>query len=220
MMPAPLARWREARALRRRMQEMEAPLIVLVSGVNGIGKTTLSYELSRCLRIRQHVGLGTIVKTLREFGLPPEAPDMAQAMDNGFCPEEPSLQLDRQAAVIARVVNRLVHAYHAQHVHCVVEGVQLLPVHLLLPPEVVHLHLRIGDRVAYAHRMRQANPQKYGPMSDQTVNHLLNLDEALLTVMRGAPGVTIIEQRPPIRATAQEAVHAIYTRYGRGGMGL
>lgn len=214
-----LSHWQEIRAVRLHMQGTGAPLIVLVSGVNGIGKTTLSHELSRRLGIRQHVGLGTIVKTLREFGLPPEAPDMAQAMDNGFCPADPSLQLQRHAEVIARVVNRLVRAYYAQGVHCVVEGVQLLPKYLELPPEAVHLHLRIGNPAAYARRMREANPHKYGPIDDETVHFLLNLDGVLLEAMRSSPGVVVLEQRPTIQATAADAVHAIHTRYNKGGIG-
>ncbi|QAA75903.1 MAG: hypothetical protein BIP78_0135 [Candidatus Bipolaricaulis sibiricus] len=220
MTTAQLAYWREVRAIRRRMQEVDDPLIALISGVNGIGKTTLSYELSRRLGIHQHVGLGTIVKTLREFGIPPEAPEMAQAMDNGFRLEEPALQLERQAEVIARVVNRLVGAYHAQHVHCVVEGVQLLPSHLRLPPGAVHLHLRIGDPEAYARRMRSANPLKYGSIDDETVDYLLNIDRVLEDAMSASSNAVLPDQRPTVRETAEDAVHSIYARYAKGGMGL
>lgn len=202
------------------MRANDVPLFVLVSGVNGVGKTTLSYELTWRLGIRQHVGLGTIVKTLREFGFPPEATEMARAMDNGLCLEESVGELDRHAALICRVVNRLVHAYYTQGVHCVVEGVQLLPAHLQLPAEVIHLHLRIGDPDAFARQMGRANHRKYGPVDRNTVNHLLKLDDVLMQAMRAAPGVIVLERQPTIRETVANVVHAICVRYTRGGNGL
>jgi hypothetical protein len=155
----------EVRAIRERMKRGGTPLIILVSGVHGIGKTTLSHELSRRLEIRQRVGLGAVVKTLIEFGLPADAPGAARMMDNVLDLEDPASQLDAHARVICRVVDRLVRTYHAQGVHCIVDGVQLFPRHLHLPRGVIHLHLAVSDFGAYIRQVRGSASHKYGGRS-------------------------------------------------------
>jgi hypothetical protein len=193
------------------------PLIILVSGVHGIGKTTLSHELSRRLGIRQHVGLGTIVKTLIEFDVPSDTPGGAGTMDNVVDLEDPAAQLDAQARVICRVVDRLVRTYHAQGVHSLVEGVQLVPKYLHLPEGAIHLHLAISDVDAYTRQVREVNPHKYGPITEARMSTLAALDRALCAEMQASAQVTVLSHRQPIPALVCDAIRAIYNRTTQGG---
>ena len=202
----------EVRAIRASMQNAEHPLTLLVSGVHGIGKTTLSHELSRRLGVRQYVGLGTIVKTLIEFDVPSDTPGGTGTMDNVVDLEDPAAQLDAQARVICRVVDRLVRTYHAQGVHCLVEGVQLLPKYLHLPEGAIHLHLAISGFDAYIRQVREVNPHKYGPITEARVSTLAALDRALCAEMQASAQVVILPHRQPIPALVCDAVRAIYNR--------
>jgi adenylate kinase len=211
----------EVRAIRERMKCGGHPLIILVSGVHGIGKTTLSHELSRRLGIRQRVGLGAIVKTLIEFGLPADAPGAAPMMDNVLDLEDPASQLDAHARVICRVVDRLVRTYHAQDVHCVIDGVQLLPRYLHLSPDVIHLHLAVSDFSAYIRQVRRSASRKYGEIEETTARVLETLDRVLAGEMHESREVVILPHRRPVGGVVAEAIRVIHERYvQRGGCDL
>ncbi len=205
----------EVRAIRERMKDSGHPLIVLVSGVHGIGKTTLSHELSRRLGIRQRVGLGAIVKTLIEFGLPD-----AKRMDNVLDLEDPASQLDAHARVLCRVVDRLVRTYTEQGVHCVFDGVQLVPQYLHLPQGVVHLHLAISDVDTYLRQIRHAESRKYGVIAEERAAALVALDRALSGEMKRSQQVVVLQHRRHIVNPVSEAILAIHQRYVQGGNGL
>ena len=210
----------EVRAIRERMKRGGYPLIILVSGVHGIGKTTLSHELSRRLGIRQRVGLGAIVKTLIEFGLPADTPGAAPMMDNVLDLEDPASQLDAHARVICRVVDRLVRTYHAQGVHCVIDGVQLLPRYLHLSPDVIHLHLAVSDFGAYVRQVRGSASHKYGEIEAATERALGTLDRVLAREMQESQEVVVLPHRRPVGGVVAEAIRLIHDRYVQGGSGL
>jgi hypothetical protein len=211
----------EVGAIRERMKRVGHPLIVLVSGVHGIGKTTLSHELSRRLGIRQRVGLGAIVKTLIEFGLPAEPPGGAQMMDNVLDLEDPASQLDAHARVICRVVDRLVRTYHAQGVHCVIDGVQLFPRYLHLPRGVIHLHLAVSDFGAYIRQVRRSTSHKYGEVEETTARALETLDRVLKSEMQASQDVVVLPHQRPVGGEVAEAIRVIHERYvQRGGSDL
>ena len=210
----------EVRAIREHMKRGGHPLIILVSGVHGIGKTTLSHELSRRLGIRQRVGLGAIVKTLIEFGLPADTPGAAPMMDNVLDLEDPASQLDAHARVICRVVDRLVRTYHAQDVHCVIDGVQLLPRYLHLSPDVIHLHLAVSDFGAYVRQVRGSASHKYGEIEAATERALGTLDRVLAREMQESQEVVVLPHRRPVGGVVAEAIRLIHDRYVQGGSGL
>lgn len=205
------------RAIRGRMSDGEHPLILLVSGVHGIGKTTLCYELSRRLGIRQRVGLGAIVKTLAEFGLPAGAPGSAREMDNDLGLEDPVSQLDAQARVLCRVVNRIVATYYDQHVHCVIDGVQLVPRYLDVPPGVIHMHIAVSDVSAYLRQIRQANPHKYGPIGEAEAAVLAALDRSLSAAMEASERAVILRHEPRVERVVREGIYAVFEQYVQGG---
>jgi DNA polymerase III delta prime subunit len=207
----------EVRAIRERMKRGGHPLVILVSGVHGIGKTTLSHELSRRLGVHQCVGLGTIVKTLIEFDVPSDTPGGAGTMDNVVDLEDPAAQLDAQARVICRVVDRLVRTYHAQGVHCLVEGVQLLPKYLHLPEGAIHLHLAISGFDAYIRQVRDVNPHKYGPITEPRISTLAALDRVLSREMQEAQEVVVLPHQRPVGGVVAEAIRVIHERYVQGG---
>ncbi|MEW5826201.1 MAG: hypothetical protein AB1778_05160 [Candidatus Bipolaricaulota bacterium] len=205
------------RAIRERMGDGQHPLILLVSGVHGIGKTTLCHELSRCLCIRQRVGLGAIVRTLAEFGLPSGAPGSAREMDNDLGLEDPASQLDAQARVLCRVVNRIVATYYGQRVHCVIDGVQLVPQYLDVPPGVLHMHLAVSDVDVYLDQIRRANPHKYGPIGEAKAAVLASLDRALSAAMETSKRTVILRHKPHVECVVRDAIRVIYEQYVQGG---
>jgi DNA polymerase III delta prime subunit len=207
----------EVRAIRERMKRGGHPLVILVSGVHGIGKTTLSHEVSRRLGVHQCVGLGTIVKTLIEFDVPSDTPGGTGTMDNVVDLEDPAAQLDAQARVICRVVDRLVRTYHAQGVHCLVEGVQLLPKYLHLPEGAIHLHLAISGFDAYIRQVRDVNPHKYGPITEPRISTLAALDRVLSREMQEAQEVVVLPHQRPVGGVVAEAIRVVHERYVQGG---
>jgi hypothetical protein len=138
-------------------------------------------------------------------------------MDNVVDLEDPAAQLDAQARVICRVVDRLVRTYHAQGVHSLVEGVQLVPKYLHLPEGAIHLHLAISDVDAYTRQVREVNPHKYGPITEARMSTLAALDRALCAEMQASAQVTVLSHRQPIPALVCDAIRAIYNRTTQGG---
>jgi len=64
-------------------KNQKSPFVILICGVNGIGKTTLAFNLSSILNIKQRIGLGVIVKTLIANSTRNNYPKMIK-MDNVF----------------------------------------------------------------------------------------------------------------------------------------
>ena len=168
---------------------MKPAKIIVISGVNGVGKTTLGFHLSQKLGIKQRVSLGTIVKTLLAFSDEIKQLEL-EKFDNHFMevPNRDSFRL--QCQIVSKAVNFIVNKYNKQGVDCIIEGVQLLRQYLKLPEGAVHVHLAVADHNKFRQQLDNSDTR------DRTVNNLefanlLALDLILRDEMSGN-GVKIL----------------------------
>ncbi len=169
---------------------MKPAKIVVISGVNGVGKTTLSFHLSQKLGIKQTVSLGTVVKTLLAFSNEIKQLKLKK-FDNHFTevPDRDSFRL--QCQIVSKAVNFIVNKYNNQGVDCIIEGVQLLPQYLKLPKGAVHVHLTVADHNKF--RQQLDNPDtRSRTVNDLEFANLLALDSILKDEMSGN-GVKILD---------------------------
>jgi hypothetical protein len=102
-------------------------------------------------------------------------------------------------------------------VHCVIDGVQLLPRYLHLSPDVIHLHLAVSDFSAYIRQVRRATSHKYGEIDETTARALGTLDRVLAREMQESQEVVVLPHRHPVSGVVAEAIRVIHAQYIQGG---
>ena len=164
---------RLALKIQRYFRKNKKPLIILISGVNGIGKTTTAFALSNILRIKQRVGLGTIVKTL--ITMNPNKNEY-QEMDNNFsCANDKKLK--QQARTISKPVNLLIDKYYKDGVSCIIEGMQLFPMYL--NKKIFHFHIAVDNVKKYKKQLFSPETRYKRKISKKDLENLLKIDDFL-----------------------------------------
>ena len=186
------------------LKKIDKPIIILISGVNGVGKTSLSFNLSNALEIKQRVGLGTIVKTLIAISSEKNKKNYLN-MDNKFsCTNEKDLK--KYALLISRPVNLLIEKYTQSHTSCIIEGVQLLPIYL--QKNIIHFHVEIDDIKKYETQLRSPDIIHKHRVNDRDFKNLLKVDEFLKKEMLNHE-VHILKNSHSLIANTNEILESI-----------
>lgn len=170
--------------------EAQQPLIVLIGGASGVGKTTLAISLANLLSIPRVVATDDIRQTMRLMLSSELMPALhpSSYMAGEALPESPTAEEDpvisgfrEQARVVAVGVRAIIARCVEENTSVIIDGVHLLPELMDLeayPGQVCFapLTLALSDRQAYetrfAERARQA-PER--PVH----RYLAHLDEIL-----------------------------------------
>lgn len=164
-----------AKKIQAYLKKGNKPLIILISGVNGVGKTSIAFTLSNILAIKQRVGLGTIVKTLIAISSEKNKENYLH-MDNKFsCTNEKDLK--KYALLISKPVNLLIEKYTQGHISCIIEGVQLLPIYL--QKNIIHFHIEVNNPKKYKAQLGNPNIVHKHRVKDQDFKNLLKVDKFL-----------------------------------------
>lgn len=160
--------------IKKNIRSDNKPLIIGISGVNGVGKTTIAFHLSNILEIKQRIGLGTIVKTI--IALHPTNNDFLK-MDNDFSSPFKIRELRKQAKILSKPINLIISKYESEKVSCIIEGVQLLPRYL--NKGFIHFHVAITDTNKYKQQLQNCDTRKPRKVSDKEISNLLTIDKIL-----------------------------------------
>lgn len=174
---------RLANKIKKHLKTDEQPIIVLISGANGIGKTTIAFYLSNILKIKQRVGLGTVVKTLIAMTSNRKKLNY-QNMDNNISSLLSLNTLHKQSLIISKTINLLIQKYISEGISCIIEGVQLFPQNL--HGKRIHFHLYVDNMEKYKKQLQDCDTRKPRILSTKEFNNLMNLDENLKTSMNNS----------------------------------
>ncbi len=163
-----------ANKIKKYIKSTRHPLIVLISGINGVGKTTVAFNLSNLLDIKQRVGLGSIVKTL--ISIDPKNKDFYK-MDNYFTSSIKMNELKKQSLVISKSVNLMIEKYSVGGVSCIIEGVQLIPRYLV--GNTIQFYIQITDSKKYKQRLEICDTRTPRIVSEKEFSNLLKLNQLL-----------------------------------------
>lgn len=198
---------RLALKIRKHLKKNKNPLIILVSGVNGIGKTTTAFALSNILVIKQRVGLGAIVKTL--IAMTPKENKYLE-MDNNFsCIDDKKLK--QQALIISKPVNLLIDQYHGNGVSCIIDGMQLLPKYL--NKNIFHFHIEVDNIKKYQKQLFSPETRYKRKINKKDLENLLKIDNFLKKQMYNY-NVCILKNSKSLIAIINKILYTIASDIG------
>jgi len=159
------------------------PLIVLLSGTYGVGKTTIAHHLGVELSIMQRVGLGSIIKTIKT--VLPENEIVKEwnhynLTDRGQVREK----LRRESQLIGRIIATIVDSAQQSGENYLIEGVQLLPE--FLPMSELRMFI-LGVSDTDAHRRRFEHP---------TITRARHLNNCTFELARLVESIILEEAQP------------------------
>ena len=141
-------------------------LIILISGVPGVGKTTISYEL---------------LKKYKEFRLVEETDIIREIMRgyNNYLSSEDKLSLDniyshdvfltydmakQQCKIMKNSIINIIKRQQRKGIASIINGVHIIPEELyfnLSFPNIIYINLYVDSKKALWNRLNKRNPQKY-----------------------------------------------------------
>lgn len=188
-----------ANKIKKYIKNSKRPLIIVISGINGVGKTTLAFHLSNILEIKQRVSLGAIVKTL--IAMEPRNKNFTK-MNNYFSPLSEK-EIRKQSLIISKATNAIIRKYDIGGVSCIVEGVQLLTRHL--DHRAIHFHILVTDIKKYRKQLKNPDTRKPHNITDNKFKNLLSVSEILKNEMN-FPTVYLLENSDTINTTINKVL--------------
>ncbi|MCL4382757.1 MAG: hypothetical protein M1575_01300 [Patescibacteria group bacterium] len=122
--------------------QIKFPIIILLGGVFGVGKTTLSYNLSRLLGIKQRTSVGVISKTLQYLYPGKKSIRTLDNLERNECDYKTFL---KQSHLMCSIVNYIMRIAHDDGVDYIIDGVQLLPTFIKFRKNVLYLFLKCSS---------------------------------------------------------------------------
>ncbi len=110
----------------RRAKRSPRPIVVLIGGATGVGKSTVATKLAARLDLTRIVTSDTVREILRGFLTPEQAPEIHKSSFESSSPD-PLPHFMRQAATVCSGVTGLVERTIAERKDVIVEGVHLVP---------------------------------------------------------------------------------------------
>ncbi len=102
------------------------PRIFVLSGIYGVGKTSLSHQLSIDLDIRQRAGLGMITKTIKTI-IPDNEIVKGWGIYKSIDKEEIRKKFVDECKLVGLILNNIINFAYKTGEDYIIDGVQLLP---------------------------------------------------------------------------------------------
>ncbi|OGI81431.1 hypothetical protein A3B93_00390 [Candidatus Nomurabacteria bacterium RIFCSPHIGHO2_02_FULL_42_24] len=131
------------------------PLIIVISGTYGVGKTTLAHNLAYKLNIKQQIGLSAIAQTLRYINNKNPLIKGLGNFSNCITEKDFIKKLHTEAKLIGKILKNIIEKFIITGEHCVIDGVELLPQYLPLK-KIYYITLILKN--IKKHKKRFLNP--------------------------------------------------------------
>lgn len=154
------------------IHENKTPIVILICGVNSIGKTTLAFNLSSKLEIKQRIGLGVIMKTLIANSSKREYKKRCK-MDNVFSIS--TKELVEHESLIKKTVSMIVSKYLKERMSCIIEGLQLFSGYK--DKNIVHFYIKMSDQNKYRKQLESGNTRLPRKISEKDFDNICLIDE-------------------------------------------
>lgn len=195
----------------RRVRRDRRPVVLLIAGASGVGKSTLATRLAVRLGITQLVTTDTIREVLRTVIPPTVSPELhLSTYETVELDDGPGFgAFERQASIVASATSAVVERLVVERRSVIVEGAHLVPsssplIHELaegavVVPVLLAAHDVTAHRARLAHR-RDAEPGRAGGRSLDRFDQLRALHDHLLAAAR-QHGVAVIDAQEPAALT-------------------
>lgn len=159
------------------------PVIIVISGTYGVGKTSLAHVLSHKLDIRQHAGLGVISRTLGF--IEKDNPIISNWGDYSNCKTDQEIinKLHDESKIAGGVISSIVEKAKITGAPYIIEGVQLLPDYLPMS-DIVFIMLTLSDEDEHKKRFLTPNITKIKHLDRVTFSTVRIIDRELVKVAR------------------------------------
>ena len=108
------------------MRRKKKPLIIVLSGAQGVGKKTLAHQLSVDLQIMQRITLSYVTKIMKAFA--PSNPIVQKwNIFNQTDKKHLRKKLKKEAEFIGKILSTVIDKAEHSGENCVIDGVELLP---------------------------------------------------------------------------------------------
>lgn len=159
-----------------------SPLILVLGGIHGVGKTTLAHQLSIELNIHQRAGLGAITKTMKTLLPHNEIIQVWGQYDTTDLMKIREKFL-RECELIGRVMHTLVESAVKTGEDYIIDGVQLLPQYL--PLESIHYCvITVSDSQEYKKRFMHPTDTRAKHLTNATTEIAKTIEEIILQEAR------------------------------------
>jgi len=179
----------------------EKPLILVLGGTYGVGKTTLAHQLSKELNIPHRAGLGFCYYTLKTL-----LPDNPIVKNWGLynTSNKTSLKkiLFRETKLISKVIHTLIDSATKTGENYIIEGLQLLPKYLPFE-KTRYCVLTVTNADEYKRRFEHPTETRTKHLNNSTLEIAKTIEEIILE--EAAPyNVPVFDNTSPISETSQK----------------
>ncbi|MEY8335006.1 AAA family ATPase [Lachnospiraceae bacterium 47-T17] len=146
--------------------ELPSDLVVLISGVPGVGKTTISYEL-----LKKHNEFRLVEETdiIREVlrGYNDHLSSVYQTPIDGIYSHDIFLSYamaKQQCKIMKNSIINIVKRQQRKGIASIINGVHIIPEELYFDlsfPNIIYINLYIDSEASLWNRLKKRNPQKY-----------------------------------------------------------
>lgn len=167
------------------------PIVILIGGNYGVGKTTFSFELSKILDIPPRSSLGTVVKTVKYLGV--NHPAVALIDDDqdiiGF-----KNKFDLQSKFLCEIVNYIALKAQESGSDYIIDGVQINPGYINRENVLLTLILAIPNGKDHLLRLTKPITHFRRTPKDFNMEYLRKVEAYILSAARKANTPVIINR--------------------------
>lgn len=143
-------------------------LILLISGVPGVGKTTISYEL---LKSHNEIRLVEETDIVREIlrGYKDKLAENCLIDSNNIYPHDVFLNYEmakQQCDIMKNSIVNIIKRQQRKNIPSIINGVHIIPEVLcthISCPNIIYINLYVDSEYALWERLKSRNPKKYTP---------------------------------------------------------
>lgn len=188
--------------------QIKLPVIILLGGVFGVGKTTLSYNLSRSLGIKQRTSVGVISKTLQYLYPGTKSIRTLDNLERDKCNYKIFL---KQSFLMCSIVNYILRIARKDGVDYIIDGVQLLPKFIKFRKNILYLFLKCSSEKKLMQRLvnSTSHRNRYRETSLEQVKKLISLQQFFVDSIKESKNVRIIDEDKSEEDVTKEALEVI-----------
>ncbi|MCE9549128.1 hypothetical protein K8Q98_01895 [Candidatus Nomurabacteria bacterium] len=189
------------------------PLIIILSGTYGSGKTMLAHQLATDLRIMQRTSLSSIIRTIKT--VLPENPILKNwyIRDNT---EKEFLRgkITKEAELIGKIVHTITKSAEHTGENYIIDGAQLLPKFLPMD-RVIFFRVFVSDKDKHKIMLSQPNITRFRRVTDISYDLSKKVEDIIENECAGHPVYHIDNVGTPEEASKKmiEMIKANYPDY-------